>query len=300
MGLIRFVFALGLGLLPVMAAALDLRMPATARQTAERTSPFDGYEMPVAGFDGTGVPHSVVEGEVRRRTWRMDGGAFTTLQVLAPLRDQVEAAGFEVMFQCSAETCGGFDFRFGTEVVPAPDMHVDIQDFRFVSARHDDGRAASLLVSRSRTALFVQAIDVRPVSLPPTPAPAPTLVEGLVRELTDQGHVILGDLAFATGGAALEERDYDSLRDLAAFMGQNPQMQITLVGHTDSVGDLASNIALSKQRAEAVRARLIAAHGVDPAQVTAEGTGYLAPIGSNLTEAGRKANRRVEAIVLPR
>lgn len=305
MALIRFAFCIALGLVPSIAAAVSLQMPTTARQTAERISPFGSYGLPKASYDGHAVPVEVFEGRVGRRTWRIDGGSFTTLQVMAPLRDQLAAAGFDPVFECEAETCGGFDFRFGVEVVPAPDMHVDIQDFRFLSALHEDGRAVSLLVSRSRTALFVQAIDVVPASQPSAPAYAPENPTGsqptdLSQSLRQDGHVILSDLAFATGGSALRDSNYTSLRDIAGFLDQNPDLNITLVGHTDSVGDLSNNIRLSKQRAEAVRARLISAHNVDPTRIAAEGNGYLAPIASNLTPEGRDSNRRVEAIVLPR
>jgi outer membrane protein OmpA-like peptidoglycan-associated protein len=77
----------------------------------------------------------------------------------------------------------------------------------------------------------------------------------------------------------------------------NPNLQVALVGHTDSAGSLEGNIGLSKRRARAVRQRLINAHGVRADQLAAEGMGYLSPVGSNLTEVGRNANRRVEVIV---
>jgi OOP family OmpA-OmpF porin len=64
------------------------------------------------------------------------------------------------------------------------------------------------------------------------------------------------------------------------------------------VGTLENNIALSRARAEAVRQHLVEALGVDPAQVSATGIGYLAPRATNATAAGREANRRVEAVLL--
>ena len=78
----------------------------------------------------------------------------------------------------------------------------------------------------------------------------------------------------------------------------NPTITVAIVGHTDAVGSLAGNTALSKRRAESVRARLIEDYGVDPEQLQADGVGYLAPIASNLTDAGRAANRRVDVILL--
>ena len=70
------------------------------------------------------------------------------------------------------------------------------------------------------------------------------------------------------------------------------------MGHTDNVGSLDANIALSRSRAEAVRARLIEAHGVDGARIEARGIGYLAPAAANDTAEGRETNRRVEAVLL--
>jgi len=75
-------------------------------------------------------------------------------------------------------------------------------------------------------------------------------------------------------------------------------MRIALVGHTDTVGALDSNIALSQARAEAVRTRLVEEHGVAPERIEAHGIGFLAPRASNRSEAGRDSNRRVEAVVI--
>jgi OOP family OmpA-OmpF porin len=49
-----------------------------------------------------------------------------------------------------------------------------------------------------------------------------------------------------------------------------------------------------------VRDRLVAEHGIAPERLSAEGVGWLAPRATNATEAGREANRRVEAVVADR
>lgn len=310
----RACFCFGLLTCPHLADALQLELPSVARQTAERVSAFDGYAMPTGPFADGQVPSVTFEGAVERLTWRIDSGSSTTLQTLAPLRDQLLAAGFTVLFECGGRDCGGFDFRFGTEVVPAPDMHVDIQDFRFLSADANDGRGASLLVSRSRGATYIQAIIVTPAGVAPVvqeaapatakSAPKPVVVvpaeaTPIARQLLENGHAVLSDLAFAPGGSNLEERAYASLKELAAFLAEYAEGTLVLVGHTDTVGDLATNIRLSKRRAEAVRTLLIGMHNVSPERVEAEGNGYLSPIASNLTPEGREANRRVEVMLKP-
>ena len=295
-------------------SAAELTLPAGARPLSERVTELGSYALPIGPFGNGAVPVRGFEGRIERRTWRIDGAVATTLQLLAPLRAQIEAAGFEVVFQCEDRACGGFDFRFGTEVVPTPDMHVDVRNYRFLAAQREDAEAISLLVSRSRDAAYLQVIRVLPADgAPPASArpdpgaeparPDPSTtgarpesdpLEALMR----QGHIVLDDLDFALGAEALGPGPYPSLTRLADLLQERPGLRIALVGHTDSSGTLAVNIALSKRRAAAVRARLISEYGIDPARIEAEGMGYLAPVASNLTEAGRQANRRVEAILL--
>ena len=306
-----------LTVLPALALALE--PPQGARLLSERVVPLDSYALPMAPFDGQSVPAQVFEGQVERRSWRLEGGASTPLQLLAPLRDQLAGSGFEIVFECRARDCGGFDFRFGTEVAPAPQMHVDIGNFRFLSAIRNDNEAVSLLVSRTGASAYIQEIHVLPVAAPaadmatvedepaPVPQPAPEETAApepagqdapLIDALLAQGHVILGDLEFGSGANTLAVGPFESLARLASFLAANPSYRIVLVGHTDSIGALDSNIALSKRRAETVRDRLVNEYGAPAGRVAAEGMGYLAPVAPNLTPEGREKNRRVEAILL--
>ncbi len=284
---------------PVLAQ--DLTLPASARQISERTSPLDSYDLPTGPFADDTIPVRTVEGRVERLTWRLQAGSSTTLQLLAPLRDQITAQGYDILFECEARTCGGFDFRFATEVVPTPDMYVAIQDYRFLSAVKGDD-VLSLLVSRNLPDGYVQLIRVTPVD---APDPSPVVVEqtvdgadGLLSELEQNGHVILNDLHFPTGQVALGEGPFASLTLLAEFLASNPATRLALVGHTDDTGALQANISVSAGRAQAVRARLIDAHGVAADRIEAQGVGYLAPLTSNATPEGRDLNRRVEAVLL--
>ena len=95
------------------------------------------------------------------------------------------------------------------------------------------------------------------------------------------------------------EGDFPSLASLASFLAADPDRRVVLVGHTDTVGSLERNIELSRARAASVLERMVTLHGIDRTQLSAEGVGYLAPGASNETEAGREANRRVEAVLLP-
>lgn len=286
----------------IPASAQELILPEGARQLTERVRQFERYDLPVGVFDGELIPVQSLEGQITARTWRAGVGSKTTLQVFDPLRAQIADAGFDIVLDCAAVTCGGFDFRFATTVVPSPDMYVAIRDYYFLSAVRGN-EALSLLVSRNPPDAYIQTIHVTPVaegasSDPGRVAPSPETVVPIAEVLQRDGHAILSGLDFGTGADTLGPGPFSALAELAQALRQTPEMRVALVGHTDNVGQLERNILLSKRRAEAVRSRLIEAYDIDGARLEAEGMGYLAPITSNATPEGRETNRRVEAVVL--
>lgn len=296
------------------AQGLTLEFPGAATMTAESLRPLDSFRLPTGPWTPQGLPVRVAEGALETRAWRIDAVGINTLQIMAPLRDQLAAAGFVTLFECETRACGGFDFRYGTDTLPEPDMHVDLGDFRFLSAERigpDGAEVLALMVSRSSNAGFVQltrvaqagaqptltaAAPVAPTSGPSPAPPAPEDLDDIGARLTEGGAVVLEDLVFASGAATLNDGDYPSLAALAAWLRANPDRRITLVGHTDASGGTETNIVLSEQRAESVRAALVG-RGVSPDQLEARGVGYLAPRDTNQTDAGRTRNRRVEAVL---
>lgn len=292
-------------------AAFDLQLPATARLAREITEAADTILLPTGVFSEGAVPRLRLEGEITKRAWHLPVSGLTTLQILLPLRDELEKAGWTVLFDCFAAECGGFDFRFSTPVLTAPDMFVDLFDFRYLLARRGEGDQAehvALMISRAGQTGYVQTTQVRPDPVPGTAGRSPVpkdqpeaeAASGLGERLLVEGHVILDDLDLASGAGQLGPGPYASLQALAAFLLARPAERVVLVGHTDSLGAAEANIALSRNRAEAVRERLISAYGVPPAQIAAQGIGALSPVASNRTAEGRERNRRVEAVLLER
>lgn len=301
--------ALGLAALLTVSSpvsALDLALPIGARETVSRVTAAGSYDLPIAAWTNSkGVPVATLEGEVRRTAWRVSGAGITTGQVMLPIRAQLEEDGFDIIFECTARNCGGFDFRFGIDVLPAPNMYVDLADYRFLSAKSADAtQALGLLVSRDGGTVFVQLIEVGPPGRPAisvTEAPAiamPEEVGDVVAQLERMGHAVLADLDFASGAAALGDGPVQSLDAVVSYLLSNPQRQVTFVGHTDATGSLEANVALSRKRARVVRDYVVS-RGVTSTQVSSDGVGYLSPRATNLTVVGREANRRVEAVLTP-
>ena len=108
---------------------------------------------------------------------------------------------------------------------------------------------------------------------------------------------VLDDCNFETGKATLQENSYAVLDELVAYLVRKDDEKIELGGHTDNVGTAASNLKLSQDRANTVRAYLLT-KGIDPSRVTAKGYGLSKPVASNATAAGKAQNRRTEVKIL--
>lgn len=299
------------------AQAAPLAPPPDATPTLSEETPLDGVRVATGPFSDT-LPSVMAEGAVTRRVWQLpDPGS--SLAITRPLREALVAEGWKVVFECAARDCGGFGFRFEIDVAPAPDMFVDLADYRYLSARR--GEAWTILIaSRSGARGYLQATEVTPVAgapaapdpegeappreagLPETTAPRPDPVmrpdpSDLAVSLRRTGRAVLSGLDFATGSTALDGGDYPSLAALAAYLEAEPDVNVALVGHTDAVGSAEGNMAISRARAQSARDLLIRRYGTAPGRVAARGVGPYAPLADNATEEGRRANRRVEAVV---
>ncbi len=285
------------------ARAVELELPATARLVVTRDTAQDRYFAPIAPFGSGALPTRQIDGTVARSAWRIDVAGITPLQLITPLRDQLEAAGYEIVLDCAASACGGYDFRFATEVLPAPNMYVNIRNYHVVTGLRDETEAVSVLASASSGAAFVQIIqagtaEAAVAAVAPVPPAAQPQGVDVAERLRAEGHVALAALEFESGTSTLGAGPFAVLEALAQALEDAPDMRLVLVGHSDNTGSREANIALARSRAEAVRARLVSEYGVAEDRLEVEGIGYLAPLASNLTEAGREANRRVEAVLL--
>ncbi len=103
-----------------------------------------------------------------------------------------------------------------------------------------------------------------------------------------------GDILFDTGSAEVKPEAAATLEDVAAVIRGNPQAAVSVEGHTDSQGDEKYNLALSEQRAKAVKGWLVEKGGIKAARLSTRGWGESRPIAANDTAEGRRKNRRVE------
>lgn len=115
--------------------------------------------------------------------------------------------------------------------------------------------------------------------------------------LTD-GKIISYGIYFDSGKDVVKGESYGSLKEIAAVLTENPTVKIKIVGFTDSDGDDATNLELSKNRAIAVKAALNKDFGIDNSRMETDGKGETEPVAPNTTAEGKAKNRRVEFIKL--
>lgn len=102
-----------------------------------------------------------------------------------------------------------------------------------------------------------------------------------------------GRLNFDFDKSVVKPQYFELLRNVKDYAEQN-DFRLTIIGHTDSKGTDAYNMALGMRRAIAVRDKLIE-FGLDPARIlSVESRGESEPIAPNDTEQGRFENRRIE------
>lgn len=291
------------GLLAVPCLAMPLEFAAPIRDVTRETEALASYAMPVGPFAAGALPVRAVEGVFEQESFQLDAGQLTTLELLAPLRDQLMARGYRTVFECESFGCGGYDFRFGTRVMPEPDMHVDLGDFRYLAAVRGD-EALSLIVSRSSLSGFVQITRVSPREEQPSgvalSSKSPESLVGAETPPNPLDRIAAGDpvvidgVAFTSGAAELAPGSETALAGLAAWLDAHPEKSVALLGYTDASGSLEMNVDLSQARAEAVKAALVETFGISASRLQADGMGPQSPLADNATPEGRRANRRVE------
>ena len=103
-------------------------------------------------------------------------------------------------------------------------------------------------------------------------------------------------ILFETGKAELKPESTPVLKEIASTLKDHPDLKILIEGHTDNVGQPATNLSLSDARASAVKTALASSHGIAADRITTKGLGDTKPAKPNTTPEGRAQNRRVEIV----
>jgi outer membrane protein OmpA-like peptidoglycan-associated protein len=166
----------------------------------------------------------------------------------------------------------------------------------------------------SRIRLYVndeRAVDINQVELKPwsravlqfsSDSPASLGTVRIAESMPDISQILLSTgkyvshgIQFDVNSDKLRPESMNVIKEIAAALQKAPSLKLRIEGHTDSTGDAARNLELSKRRAESVKNALTDL-GIAADRLTTDGFGQTRPIATNDTPQGRAENRRVELV----
>jgi outer membrane protein OmpA-like peptidoglycan-associated protein len=115
-------------------------------------------------------------------------------------------------------------------------------------------------------------------------------------QLIDEGKFSTTAILFDVNSSKIKPESSGVLNEISKAIKEHAGFKVKIIGHTDSDGSDAGNLALSQKRADAVKQALVKNHGIDESQITTDGKGESSPVADNKTKEGKAANRRVEFI----
>lgn len=269
---------------------------------------FDEFVLPLAPEKkGALGKTKALKGKVTRVTYYLPEER-TSLEIQTNYEQSLEAGGFEILFTCAKNKCGGGWLRAFFDANPTTDGHdmlpggalrgghADKQ--RYIAARlaRPEGEAyVSVAISQGwwkRALVQLDVIEVKAMETDKVTVDAAFMKDSVART----GRVSLYGLYFDTNEAELKPESGEVLAEIAKLLKQEAGLRLHVVGHTDNVGAVEANMDLSARRAKAVMKALIETHGIDAGRLGAYGVGPLAPVAANASEEGRAKNRRVELV----
>ncbi|MBW8844964.1 MAG: DUF4892 domain-containing protein [Burkholderiales bacterium] len=265
-----------------------------------------------------------LEGKVTRLFYLAPPGK-SPLEVFRNYQQALTAAGFKTTWQCESEAQGCTKAHFALDKYERmkgmrwaegdlPAMDGDHQGAAWPLAAaitHDQGRmlvgtlasggrSLNLLLFTSmaeneythRAATYVEIVEPKAMPTGQVTVDAKAIGQGLQAE----GKVALYGLFFDTGKTDIKPESAAQLDQMATVLKAQPALKVLIVGHTDNVGAIDANLALSQGRAQAVVAALTQ-RGIAATRLQARGVANFAPVGPNTSDDGRAKNRRVEMVL---
>lgn len=117
-------------------------------------------------------------------------------------------------------------------------------------------------------------------------------------KLLTEGKLVTYGIYFDSGKDIVKPESYGTIKEIASVIKENSELRVKIVGHTDSDGDDAMNLDLSRRRANNVKQYLVNEFQIDSNRIETDGKGEIEPIVTNSSSENKAKNRRVELIKL--
>ena len=206
-----------------------------------------------------------LEGRITRIAYRTNPGP-SILEVSRNFETQLTKAGFETLLACDTDACGGIPFTEAIDALPIPQMWVDGFNYHYFAGRKADGGRetyASVVVSENNKEIYAQLIVAELGAIENKMVDAAAMAKGL----GETGHIALYGIYFDTDKAVIKPESRPTLEQIAKLLAGQPQLNVFIVGHTDSQGTFDYNLDLSRRRAEAIAQELVKSYRIAQPQI---------------------------------
>ncbi len=268
---------------------------------------FDEYVLPLDKVIKGKLKNSQkLEGKITQITYAAPGDK-SILEIYRNYEIALKKAGFQTLFSGKKELLGDKEWLkafVGAVSRPVPYGGAEIGthlegNYSYLAAKKA-GEEGDIYISLCVGGSWFQkypVVQLDVVEVKPMDTGLITVnAEEMAKDINKIGHVVIYGIYFDTGKADVKAESEKALAEIAKLLQQHPKLNLYVVGHTDNVGALTSNMELSRQRAEAVVKILVSKNGIDTKRLHPAGVGPLAAVASNKTPEGRAKNRRVELV----
>lgn len=115
-------------------------------------------------------------------------------------------------------------------------------------------------------------------------------------KLVTEGRFVTNGILFNVNSDIIKPESAIILKEIGTVLQENPNINIKIIGHTDSDGDVAANLTLSKKRADAIKKELVATYKIAATRIQTDGKGESEPLNANNSPSEKAQNRRVEFV----
>lgn len=272
---------------------------------ASAVNDFESYPLIIGPYKKT-IPTKKVSGKITTISYRIDPkvGPYA---VHHNYINALQKAGFSLIYECSAKTCGNYAIRDNIKnTIHAKNHEADF--YNLTSKSHyylfsaekvtAQGKIYATMYSTQKRGQYdvemvVDIIEERAMSQVALNVDSDTLG----KQIQATGSVSLYGIEFDFDKHTLKASSDKQLAEIADFLKKTKNVSLYVVGHTDNKGKFGYNQDLSKRRAAEVVNSLVTHYKIDMQRLTPVGVGPVAPKAANDTETNMQQNRRVELVL---
>ena len=168
-----------------------------------------------------------------QQVWKIKNFSKTTDEIQREIKKSLTLNEYRIIFECNFKSCGGFEFRFNSNILNMPEMFVNLSDYKFLTAKainYEKSNFISYIISVGKNTGYIQINQFGDeIEKNIKKEQSKTFLKSLSANFNDnRGSIILEGLKFKPGSADILESDLRILSDLANFLILNKKEKIIL------------------------------------------------------------------------